>query len=456
MTTPFFETWEQEQEWREQQGRGGASGRPERLVNPHLSLAALKAEVEALVESNPELAAWELRHLIRSQLPKVDAATITAALQSAQKRQAAPLAGYGPGDVLHDQQINWLLQDFIPAADMTMLVATAKAGKTRLYLGFLAALLSPERQFLGRVLNSPPPVLLVGTDMPRSVWRQYLQSSGLSPSGAVPDFICRMYTLDRPLLLNAEGFASIKADCQANPGCLVILDSFRSCTRNLGIDENSAEAADLLYELGSVVTESGGTPLVCHHAPKGIIRDGSVGVAAIRGSSAIGGVPSQVISLHHLTKQVNGYPVAQKDDPRRRCFVEGRFAEPMDLLLQMGPGMSWNVLGDFAEYERECAAEREERRLTEGQEKLLALIQASGTLTIEQAAEEIGIDARTIRRQAKSLEDRGLLKRRPSGKTSTLHMPGADQPDDSDGADTPSQPLADDMGNGRFQLRLVE
>ena len=115
MTTPFFETWEQEQEWREQQGRGGASGRPDRPVNPHLSLAALKAEVEALVESNPELAAWELRHLIRSQFPKVDAATITAALQSAQKRQAAPLAGYGPGDVLHDQQINWLLQDFIPA-----------------------------------------------------------------------------------------------------------------------------------------------------------------------------------------------------------------------------------------------------------------------------------------------------------------------------------------------------
>jgi hypothetical protein len=455
MSTPFFDSWEAEQRYYAQNPRGSASGRPDRPVPPLRLLEFLKAEVQDLVDTNPDLAHWELRHLIKAQFPKVEAATVTAALQAAQKRKEAPLTGYAPGDELHDQQVAWLLQDFIPAADMTMLVATAKAGKTRFYLGLLAALHSAERQFLGRELPAAPPVLLIGTDMPRSVWRQYLQSSGLSESGRVPDFIHRMYTLDRPLLLNAEGFASIKADCEAHPGSWVILDSFRSCSRNLGIDENSAEAADLLYQLSSVVTETGGTPLICHHAPKGIIRDGSVGVAAVRGSSAIGGVPSQVISLHHLTKQLNGYAVAQKDDPRRRCFVEGRHSEPLDLLLQMDEGMQWQLLGDFGDYERDCAAEREQQRLTEGQEKLLALIK-SQSRTIEQAAEQLGVDARTIRRQSKSLADRGFLERRPAGKTFTLCLPSADQSVDPDGADAPTQPPSDDMGNGRFQLRLVE
>ena len=455
MSTPFFDTWEDEQRYFAKNPRGSASGRPDRPVPPLRFLEFLKAEVQDLVDTNPDLAHWELRHLIKAQFPKVDAATITAALQAAQKRKEPPLEGYRPGDDLDDQETAWLLQDFIPAADMTLLVATAKAGKTRFYLGLLAAMHSPERKFLGRDLSAAPPVLLIGTDMPRGMWRAYFKKSGLSESGKIPEFIRRMFTLDRPLLLNSEGFARIKADCEDNPGALVILDSLRSCTRNLGIDENSAEASGLLYQLSSVVTDSGGTPLICHHAPKGIIRDGSVGVAAVRGSSAIGGVPSQIISIHHLTKQENGYAVAQKDDPRRRCFVEGRFSEPLDLLLQMDAGMQWQLLGGFADYECDSAAEREQQRLTEGQEKLLALIK-SQSCTIEQAAERLGVDARTIRRQSKSLADRGYLERRPAGKTFTLCLPSADQSVDPDGADAATQPPSDDMGNGRFQLRLVE
>jgi len=453
MSTPYFDTWEDEQRAKAMDRRGGPSGRPHRPVPPRLQLQFLKAEVQELLESSPELALWEIRHLIKSQFPKVDSATITAALQSAQKKQDGELTGYGPGDELHDQETSWLLDGVIPQFDMTMLVATPKAGKTRFYLGLMAALHTPGRQFLGRELAAPPPVLLIGTDMPRSVWRRYLQSSGVSESGRVPDYIRRMFTLDRPLLLNAEGFDSIKADCEANPGCWVILDSLRSCMRNLGIDENSAEVSDLLYELGSVVTERGGTTLVCHHAPKSIIRDGSVGVAAIRGHSSLGGVPSQVISVHHLTNQVNGYPVAQKDDPRRRCFVEGRFSESMDLLIQMDQGMRWNYIENFDDYQSECDSEGNQPRLTEGQERLLQLIQA-GEFSIEQAAEQIGVDARTIRRQAKSLADRGLIQRKPTGKTFTLCLSSGDQtdePDGADGADAPTQRSADG-----FRLRLVE
>lgn len=391
-------------------------------ADPVQTLDSLKTEAQDLVKASPDRALWELRLLLKAKFPKVDNASIGAALQAAKSDDADDPDGYFPGDELPDPEVGWLLPDFIPAGDLTMLVATSKAGKTRFYLGLLAAMARQQSTFLCRTLPQLPPIVLIGSDMPRGMWRKYLQDCGLSSDGLVPSCIKRLFTLDRPLLLNADGFSRIKTLCQEHPGALVILDSLRSCTRNLGIDENSAEASDLLYQLGEVVTDGGGTALVAHHAPKGIIRDGSVGVAAIRGSSAIGGVPSQVISLHHLTKQHNGYPIALKDDQRRRVFIEGRFAEPLDLLVELQAQMGWELVGDYSEFERECAEEREQRRLTEGQERLLQLVQ-SATVTTEEAAQQLGVDARTIRRQAEALEQRGVIQRKPKGRTTLLSVP---------------------------------
>lgn len=424
-----------------QLAKGAAEVRPDRpdrplqavAVDPIEALNKLKAKAKSLAKASEDLPLWELRHLLKAQFPKVDAATITAALQAALADEADDPDGYVPGEDLPDMDVGWILNDFIPAGDLTMLVGTSKGGKTRFYLGLLAAMAKRQSAFLGRELPPLPPILLIGTDMPRQMWRKYLRSCGLSTDGRVPECIKRLFTLDRPLLLNAEGFKRIRSMCQENPGALVIVDSLRSCSRNLGIDENSAEASDLLYQLGQVVTDSGGTVLIAHHAPKGIIRDGSVGVAAIRGSSALGGVPSQVISLHHLTKQVNGYPMALKDDQRRRLFIEGRFAEPMDLLLRMKADMDWELLGDYADFERECAAEREQRHLTEGQEKLLALVQSTD-VTIEEASQQLGTDPSTIRRQSKALaDDRKLIRRVPQGRTFLLTVA-----DDPDGPDVPT------------------
>jgi hypothetical protein len=369
--------------------------------------------------------------MLKSQCKGVEAAAITAALKAATNSDSGSGDGYGPGDALPDLETAWLLPGLIPAGDLTMLVATPKAGKTRFYLGLLAAMQRGDA-CLGNELPPLPPTLLIGTDMPRSLWRNYLIKSGLSVAGQVPAFMHKLYTLDRPLLLDAEGFRTIRTQCQTNPGMLVIVDSLRSCSRSLGIDENSAEASDLLYQLGEVVTGSGGTCLVVHHAPKSTIRDGSVGVAAIRGSSAIGGVPSQVLSLHHLTKQKDGYPVAQKDDPRRRLFAEGRFSAPLDLLVASDAEMRWVLHGDYSDYEQEQAAEKDAKRLTEGQGKLLELIQSNGPIEVKEAAEALAVDARTIRDQAKALETRGQIKRQPKGKGFLLVVADAENAEDPD------------------------
>ena len=53
--------------------------------------------------------------------------------------------------------------------------------------------------------------------MPRSLWRNYLVKSGLSITGQVPAFMAKLFTLDRPLLLDSEGFRTIRTQCQANP-----------------------------------------------------------------------------------------------------------------------------------------------------------------------------------------------------------------------------------------------
>ena len=115
--------------------------------------------------------------------------------------------------------------------------------------------------------------------------------------------------------------------------------------------------------------------------------------------------------------------------------------------------MRWQLLGDFSEYEKECAAEREQQRLTEGQEQLRQLLRG-GSFTIEEAAEQLGVDSRTIRRQADALEKKGFLQRQRSGKTYRLSLPNASQPDVADDPDACSQLVNAETDADRIQLEL--
>ena len=270
----------------------------------------------------------------------------------------------------------------------------------------------------------PHKIILWLTDQPEADTNSYLQAVGLQDlDGTLHPSIVNLYTEEDDLAWDDQGIDQLVEDITANPGVVLITDSFYANVQRPYGSDQEPEAGGALIDLQTLLGQSQITHLCCFHSPK---ETGLTGVNAIRGHSSAAGVPSAVISLHFLEKKDpsgNGKWVADKDNPYRRMVVEGR-APYRDLLVKLdGEAGVWTCHGDYSSGLSQLAQGEQVQELpslTANQRGVLDAICRKPGLTVQQVAyewkqrEPTKGDIEQCRKAIKSLIKKRIISERPS------------------------------------------
>jgi hypothetical protein len=259
---------------------------------------------------------------------------------------------------------------------LNMLVSNAGVGKSRMCGSLAAAWLNGLPTWLGRKLTGPPveerQVLIIGTDQTIEDWAITLEPVGLctslDPLGGDDDEEMKLdprvtlHTLETDTKLDVDGLAIIRQWADDHPSCMIIVDSFTTCLPP-GIDEEKTSAAQPLYQL----QEAMGTCwcIVAHHMRKAAGKEGSLGVGAGRGSSAIDGAVSRFLTLSPIYKMENGVMTAQESDTRRQLVSTKRGGATEHLIVD---SRDWSLQGSAEALKTEERRERAKGGLNEDQQ----------------------------------------------------------------------------------------
>jgi hypothetical protein len=379
-------------------------------------LGAIDSECDRLIKDTGTVAPGDrlihLRQLARDLGLCLRDGDLQRRVWDARRRAAGVVTMIEPGAEVDAPESRWLWEGLLMAGDSNLLVASPKAGKTTLIVAAVAAWHRGEPDYLGQPFHGQcPPVVILGTDMPRAAWMRLLGRFGLAEQlygnkwRLLPDGpIKGLFTQSEAVYLDPPGLARITEPVAKNPGCLVVGDSYAKLIGPLGLKESDASFAGPLGDLQEVIAPHDATLALIHHA--GHARKGEGAVAACRGSTALPAAVSQVISMSWFNRQQN--------NPDRRVLLEteGRGGEPLQLLIEQQES-GWKCHGDAASVLHHRAMEEAEASLTDRQVEVFELVRSraeTGVKTNYRAVrEQLKIPDRQALRILRQLEKRGFL-----------------------------------------------
>ena len=366
--------------------QGVQEANPFEVVEP---VATPLEEWEELLEKlvDPDHIGYE-RNVVRRQIRAATAAVqlklrvspdqVRQRLQQKQRDRIADTSvkGVAGGEVVTCAERRWLIQGVIPMGCLVAVAAKIKVGKT-LWQTELAASLILQVPFMGNPEWTPAPghhrLILWWTDQPRVDSAQYLKARGLMGlDGRLHPQIVRLYSEEDSLDWGDQGIDELLRITTANPGAVLLTDSFYSNVRGIFGDDMDPGSGGALIDVQSTIGQAVTGHLCTFHSP----QNGGVGSAAMRGHGSAKGVPSATISLHFLEKRgPNGKWIEDKDNPHRRMVMEGRMGY-FDLLVRLhGAEARWELVGPFekslANLQADATKAKTVESLTEGQRQTL-------------------------------------------------------------------------------------
>ena len=350
--------------------------------------------------------------------------------------------------------VRWLVPGLIPANDLTIIGGRPKVGKTRVAVAIVAAVLRGEPFLEFSAPTSSPPVLLVTDDQ---------------SAGDTANMLSALDLWTHPRLIWSEHFRLTEPDLdallaaiKANSGALVVLDSLRSIGRALQHGENDPEIGATLYDLKQSVIDAGGSLLLIHHCNKAVDL---VGVEALSGHNAIAGAANTVITLHYCP---NDKGVADKINPQRRLFSEGRSGMGCDVVIDRGANAgTYRQVNTFENWQQQLAEAKKHQkldRLTDLQQQVLDALEDSGAwMTRRQVCEAIGVawvnygrcgEARKVRDSLQRLADLGEVESVRAGTEATFRIPSHETQNDT-APNAPTAPTSEASASQGAELHTI-
>lgn len=315
--------------------------------------------------------------------------------------------------VMSKKPIPWVWEDMLIGESINILGAMPKVGKTSLILQAIAAWHYGAKTFLGKSFVGPcPPVVIIGSDQGELDWSNMLEAVHL-PNESDPDGVRtpvrEIWTMEDRMDMDEECLEIYKDVAADYPGALFLIDSVAATVSSMGIEEASPEMADPLRQFQAIVGKHGCTSLWVAHASKG--RSGEDPVKALRGSTALPAVASQILGLAKMTES--------EHDERLILSTQGRGGRGQKLLLSRDDRGAFTCDGDATEVMLQQRLQDAEDQLTDEQATLLNIVRdraARGMGTSLRDAvlslsedPESGAATDRARRRLQAIEKRGLL-----------------------------------------------
>ena len=233
-------------------------------------------------------------------------------------------------------EIEWLVEDRIPANDLTIVGGRPKVGKTRLVVGLAKSLLTGE-PFLGVKPAGLSNVILITDDQSAGDSGQMFKAAGI--------FNHPNLYWSKKFRYTEKDLDKLLLDIKYYEKPVVILDCFRSITRSTGVKENDSAAGVICYDMKHAVVEAGGSFILLHHANK---DSNAVGADALSGSTAIAGAANTVLTVNYLEDKDNPNKLL-KSSKDRRLVREARSGNDFDLVASLNFDCSFDVVCTYEE-----------------------------------------------------------------------------------------------------------
>ena len=333
---------------------------------------------------------------------------IRAKIWEGRKRSKGLVTMLVPDMEIDAPQEVWLVEDLIMKSDTNLLIASPKVGKTTLIMDLIGKWSQGiDDCYLGKkFIGKCPPVLIVGTDMPRSRWLPLLNRFGLSERIGKDKWkllnpIVGLFTQNESLHLDDSGLSRIGELVSKHEECLLLIDSYSKVVAPLGLKEADASFAGPIGDLQEVVAPFGVTTIVIHHSGKQSLGSGAA--MASRGSTALPAAVSQVINLKWFNRDEN------RQDKRIMLETEGRGISLEAIILQTQYGFeSEGNATDVIEKQKE---KQKIARLQDSQAEVFEEIKdrTPQEATSGDIKNALKIGDRSALRSLRALERKGLL-----------------------------------------------
>ena len=339
-----------------------------------------------------------------------------------------PVRGYQ--DYPADKFLNkdrFLWGDLLKARSFTMLSAQPKVGKTGFAVQLIGAVLRGDKSFLGQDITSDiDHCLIIGPDMHMEAWvGQYMESAGLGPQAredgrVVIDFPITIWGRGQKINLSSSGIEKIVGECRRHKHSLILIDDYRSVTRDLRLEESKAAFAQPIFNLMQAVEAASlhVTGLVNHHSPKS--SDSSRIESVASGSNALSGAFDGLI---HLSFASNKF-CDQDKEPLFLVESANRGAMRNKLLVKRTENQQWRYLQKGDDWDRMQKFHEYMERLQPSSHKVLDCLatakQQGREIDTNEIASACNLEIYQARRFLASMRHKGVVFMTKPAKPSPL------------------------------------
>ena len=279
---------------------------------------------------------------------------INNCLWEGRRRSKGEIEYFTQDTVIHAPKEKWCWENILQLQRTNIISAKPKVGKTTLLIEAFAKWSRGNDEHLGeKFVGKCPPILIFGTDMPKSDWMELLAKFGLAESigkdeWKLLDPIKVLFTQNNPIHLDEDGFSKMANILNKWPNSISLFDSYAKLCPS-GIDERTNHFAEPLAQLQEVIAPYKTTPVIIHHSGKAKTNSA---VEASRGHTSLTAGVTQCLAMHWLNRDEN------PNDERVVFHTEGRARPIRKIILQGSTG--FELEGNYEEVMQE---QREEEKI---------------------------------------------------------------------------------------------